>query len=150
MNYNELNNLKTNCSASLAELKDFLSKLKGRDPQEVIGIVSTSLLVQSLIAATLGTVLFMAVFTVLPYYLYGPLKPTNVATKPEPAKSPAAIPPSPAPAASGGESKPAGSGTKEERAAKALGIDEAKPADPTKNPLDKGPNLDKLLDGLDK
>lgn len=149
MNYNELNNLKTNGSASLAELKAFLSQLKGRDPQEVIGIVSTSLLVQSLIAATLGTALFMAVFTVLPYYLYGPLKPTNVATKPEPAKSPTATP-APAPAASGGESKPAESGTKEERAAKALGIDEAKPADPTKNPLDKGPNLDKLLDGLDK
>jgi len=34
-----------------------------------------------------------------------------------------------------------------EKAAKVMGLDETKPADPKKNPLDK-PDLDKLLDGV--
>ena len=40
----ELRNLHANGSASLAELREFLAELKGRKPQEVIGIVSASLL----------------------------------------------------------------------------------------------------------
>ena len=38
-----------NGSASLAELREFLGTLQGSSPQEVIGIVSTSLLVQSMV-----------------------------------------------------------------------------------------------------
>ena len=36
------------------------------------------------------------------------------------------------------------------KATKNMGLDEVKSSDPTKNPLDKGPDIDNLLDGLDK
>jgi hypothetical protein len=160
----ELRNLHVNGSASLGELREFLAGLKGRKPQEVIGIVSASLLVQSMVIATLATIAVLAVFTVGPYLLYGPPQ-----TKPA-AKGPAGMKGDSAKTASGSQTAPAGAmtnssassetskgkveapaspGVDVERATKALGIDETKPSDPKKNPLDS-PNLDKLLDGLDK
>jgi hypothetical protein len=158
----ELRNLHANGSASLGELREFLAGLKGRKPQEVIGIVSASLLAQSMVLATLATIALLAVFTVGPYLLYGPSKAKSAADK---AGGKAAAKP-----ASGSQSATAGATTNSsatndgskgkveasaspgvdvERATKALGIDETKPSDPKKNPLDS-PNLDKLLDGLDK
>src|SRR3954471_5005694 len=80
----EYRNLKNNGSASLAELKEFLSHLRGRSPQEVIGIVKTSLLIQSLAIATGATLAFLLMFTVAPYMIWGP----QLAQKPK--KSPAA------------------------------------------------------------
>ncbi|MDX1943828.1 MAG: hypothetical protein SFU86_00355 [Pirellulaceae bacterium] len=141
----EMETIHSNGSASLAELREFLGGLKGKSPQEVIGIVSSSLLVQSMILATIGTALLLAVFTVGPYLVYGPPKANSTAAKPAPAATPAAeTPPSataapPAATTNSGEPDPA-------KAAKAMGLDETKPADPTKNPLDD-PRLDNLLDG---
>ena len=143
----ELRNLKDNGSASLAELKDFLSHLRGRSPQEVIGIVKASLLIQSLIIATVATLAFLFVFTVTPYMIWGP----QIAQKPKkaPASAAAAQPAAPAPAADATktqtktDSVPAG--VDAEKAAKAMGMDETKTADPKANPLEK--DFDKLLDG---
>ena len=53
---NDVKNLKENGSASLDELREFLKTLKARSPQEVIGIVKTSLLIQSLAISTGATV----------------------------------------------------------------------------------------------
>ena len=46
----------------------FLGGLHGKSPQEVIGIVSSSLLVQSMILAVVATAVLLAVFTVGPYF----------------------------------------------------------------------------------
>lgn len=157
----ELRNLHANGSASLAELREFLAELKGRKPQEVIGIVSASMLAQSMVLATLATIAILAIFTVGPYLIYGPPQAKSTAGKKGDAKA-VAIPPGNAPAsaananvaASATESakstteSAAGAGPDVERATKVMGLDETKPADPKKNPLDS-PNLDKLLDGID-
>lgn len=146
---NDLRNLQQNGRASVAELRDFLKTLKARNPQEVIGVVSTNLLIQSLVLSCILTVLILAVFTVGPYLAYGP---GTAAAPKRPAAAPAASPTTPA---RPDETQRATAAATPEspatpdvgRAAKALGIDETKPAEPGKNPLDK-PDLDKLLDGL--
>jgi hypothetical protein len=144
----DVKGLHVNGSASVAELKEFLASLKGKNPQEVIGLVSSSLLIQSLGIATVATVLFFAVCTVVPYFVYGPPKAKDLAGKAKETPAAAAKSDSPAqPASSDGAKSNTPDAAK---AAKALGIDEIKDSDPTKNPLDKGPNIDNLLDGLDK
>lgn len=149
----EVHGLKTNGHAPLDELREFLAALKGRNPQEVIGIVSSSLLIQSMVLATIGTVVFMAVFTVVPYWLYGPLKAGPTAAHAPPAANAAAAPP--ATPAAGKTADASATKTSDSdslaqpdaaKAAKTLGLDETKAADPSKNPLESSPNLDKLLD----
>jgi hypothetical protein len=125
----DFRNLKEHGGASLSELKEFLSNLRGRSPQEVIGIVKTSLLIQSLIIATVATIAFLFVFTVAPYMIWGP-QVTERPKKPQPpvAKS---------------DGTPSSENTA--KAVKAMGMDETKTADPKANPLEK--DFDKLLDG---
>lgn len=136
---NDLRSVHSNGSASLGELREFLGKLHGKNPQEVIGLVSANLLVQSMLIATAATIVIMLVFTVWPYLTVGP-HGQPVATK-----SAAATPAPAAPAA------PVAAAANQPDAAaadKALGSDEAKAADPGKNPLDR-PDLDKLLDKVE-
>ncbi len=144
----EVHGLKTNGHAPLDELREFLAALKGRNPQEVIGIVSSSLLIQSMVLATIGTVVFMAVFTVVPYWLYGPLKAGPTAAHAPPAAPPAT--PAAGKTADASATKTGDSDSPAQadaaKAAKTLGLDETKAADPSKNPLESSPNLDKLLD----
>ena len=147
---NDVKNLKESGSASVAELRAFLKSLKARNPQEVIGIVSTSLLVQSLVISCVATVVMMGVFTVGPYMIYGPNKPPTPGGKPGAAATAATNANRPAETATTPDTKATSSspGTPDvEKASKAMGLDESKRADPKKNPLDK-PDLDKLLDGL--
>ncbi|MBC7853672.1 MAG: hypothetical protein IAF94_09570 [Pirellulaceae bacterium] len=140
----DFRNLRTHGATSLGELKEFLEKLRRKSPQEVIGIVSSSLLIQSVIIATAITFVFMVAFTVGPFLLMEPVKP-------KPAQTPAAsvAPPTTATAAKATATKgEKAAGPSEEDAAKAvkaMGMDEAKAADPTTNPLEK--DFDKLLDG---
>lgn len=146
----EARNLRVNGSASIEELKEFLGSLKGKSPQEVIGLVSSSMLIQSLSIATVATLIFFVIFTVGPYIVYGPLKPTNLSGKPVEKKAASEQAASPSKAAPATAAEEKAEPTESEKAAKVLGIDEVKNADPKKNPLDKGPNIDNLLDGLDK
>ena len=145
----DFRNLKEHGGASLSELKVFLSNLRGRSPQEVIGIVKTSLLIQSLAIATVSTVAFLFVFTVTPYMIWGP----QVAQKPKkpqlPAAAQAAQAAAPAPATTPAKTETKSDGTPSSentaKAVKAMGMDETKTADPKANPLEK--DFDKLLDG---
>ena len=134
--------LKDSGAASVAEMKTFLKSLKSRNPQEVIGIVSSNLLVQSLGIACVATALFMFVFTVGPYLIYGP--PTAKAPPPKSAAQSMAT--SPSEGAAGTGATPSGQ-TDAEQAAQVMGLEETKSADPKTNPLDN-PDIDKLLDGL--
>ncbi len=146
---NDVKNLKESGSATLEELREFLKSLKTRSPQEVIGIVKTSLLIQSLAISTVATVGIMAVFTVGPYMVYGPKKPATPGSKPAAvaATPDTSKPAEPAAATGAATATPATGAPDAAKAAKAMGLDETKPADPKKNPLDK-PDLDKLLDGV--
>jgi cytoskeletal protein RodZ len=158
----ELRELKAGGTASLTELREFLTQLKGRKPQEVIGIVSASLLIQSMVMSFLIVVGLLVVFTVGPYLVYGPPQPKtagaspivagtgessqslDVNASPIEATSTAATPSTPSASAD----TPPIAEPDLKRGSQVMGIDEAKSADPSKNPLDS-PDLDKLLDGLD-
>ena len=136
----DLHNLQQNGSASLGELKEFLNKLQGRSPQEVVGLVSTSMLVQSMVISTLGTLAILVVFTVGPYLVYGPPKPSKeqvAKTVLQEMKNRAAETPA----------KPTEEPAVDDKtkAVQKMGIDETKTSDPNKNPLDK---VDNLLEGL--
>jgi hypothetical protein len=141
----DFRNLKEHGGASLSELKEFLSNLRGRSPQEVIGIVKTSLLIQSLVIATVATVAFLFVFTVAPYMIWGP-QVTERPKKPLPPFANQPATPTPAVAAKA-DAKSDGTPSSENtaKAVKAMGMDETKTADPKANPLEK--DFDKLLDG---
>jgi hypothetical protein len=144
--YRDLRNLQQNGSASLEELKEFLGRLQGRSPQEVVGIVSTSMLIQSMVLATVGTLAIMVVFTLGPYMVYGPpqmKKPATAAAPAAPSNS----------AANNSAATPSEAGKPGElsaedksKAMNKMGIDETKTADPNKNPLDK--SFDNLLDNV--
>ncbi len=133
----DLHNLKQNGSASIAELKEFLGRLQGRSPQEVVGLVSTSLLVQSMIIATVGTLAIMVIFTIGPYMVYGPPQVKQAAKPPAAAAAPAAT-------STAKSDEP--SGDDKTKAVKAMGVDETKIVDPNSNPLDNK-KFDNLLDG---
>ena len=136
---NEIKRLKTEATASTAELRSFIKGLKGRSPQEVMGIVAGNALWQSLVTATIGCVVMLAVFTV-------PFAFGNSKNKPKP--KPVAATESESSKSGENSSKAAANGdTPSEdnlkRASKAMGLDETKSADPKKNPLD---SFDNLLD----
>ena len=129
--------------ASARELRTFLTGLRGKKPHEMLGQVAQSGLVQATIAATIGTVIFMVVFTALPYYWYrNAPKPATAIAKPA-AKVEAAPAPS-APAAVAAD-KNEGSAASAQKTLEKLGESETKTADPNVNPLESG--LDDILDG---
>jgi predicted flap endonuclease-1-like 5' DNA nuclease len=135
--------------ATAAELREFVREFRGRSPQEMLGLVAGSNLVQATILATVITVIFMAAFTVGPYFYK---KANPVAAKP--AKAPAAAAPAPAPTASATAAAPVAATTAATAAAplpvatgtgpatpdvlNTLGIGETKVSDPKKNPLEAG------------
>ncbi|MDB5335091.1 MAG: hypothetical protein JWN70_710 [Planctomycetaceae bacterium] len=137
--------------ATTAELREFVHNLRGKSPQEVLGAVANSGLAQGVVLATLGTIALIAVFTVIPYSLYGgkaaakaALEAKKVAAAKESAESTAEA--SADTAASKTDKAAPASKTAEGNAQQTLekmGESETKQADPKTNPLD---NLDDLLD----
>ncbi|MEO8494991.1 MAG: hypothetical protein ABI614_07965 [Planctomycetota bacterium] len=145
----DLKQVKTEGGATAAELREFLSKLKGRSPDEVMGVVANSNLFRSTLTATVGCVAILIVFTVVPYAMK--LRSASVSEKPAAAiaqptnEAPVAATES---AASTSDQAAAASPVPDlERAAKAMGIGGPLEADPKTNPLDN--KLDKLLDGIE-
>ena len=68
--------LKANSSVTLKELQDFLSQLRGKSPQEMLGIVATSQLFRATILSAIlvtGTIFALTAFS----YFFGE-KPTTV------------------------------------------------------------------------
>ena len=55
--------------ASLTELREFIGSLKGRKPQEVMGDVASNGLVQGVLLSTVGFVVILLVFTVIPFFM---------------------------------------------------------------------------------
>ena len=131
--------LKTEASATTSELREFIRGLKGRSPQEVMGIVAGNALTQAMVTSTIACVLLLAALS-LPFAFGSSSKNKS--------KPKAAVAAEAESSKSGTETKGAANGdTPSEgdlkRASKAMGLDETKTADPKKNPLD---SFDNLLD----
>jgi len=148
--------LKSDGAATAAELREFLGQMRGRSPQEMIGLVAESGLTRSMFLATFLFVLLLAALTGIPYALrhYGvdgsaPIakektaeeKDSTQVGQPETAEEPAeTAAPTPDVDTTDTEIDP-------ERAIDAMGIGETRVADPKENPLED--KLDKLLDGIE-
>jgi len=138
----DMKRLKTNSAATAEELREFVSGLKGRSPQEVLGIVSETGLFKGVFQATIGCIVLLAVLTVIPWTLADEQTEKETADAAAPAEEKPAEADSEAAtgtetAATGGEVDPAA-------AVKAMGEDEVKPADASTDPLDN--TLNNLLE----
>ncbi|MDP6060276.1 MAG: hypothetical protein QGH33_15350, partial [Pirellulaceae bacterium] len=143
----DLRRLKTDGAASAEELRQFIGQLRGRSPHEVMGVVAQSDLLRSIILAAAGCAVLLVALTVIPYAFRDRSSPK------------ASVPPSTAPdtaaaeqsADTGDTTSPAvGDSTGQpdlQRAAKAMGIGDAVPADTDTTPMND--KLEKLLDGID-
>lgn len=132
----ELRNLRSNSQATVAELKAFLSELKGRSPQEMLGMVAGNQLIRATIQALILIAAILVIFTVIPYLTREalPAAAAPETTEATPAETPNEIPTEP--------TIPAPADPLQE-----LGIGEEIQAPPDVNPLDTG--IGSFLDELD-
>ena len=131
-----------NRQAASAELREFLSQMRGKSPREMLGAIASSNLVQSTFAATAAITAMIVLLTVVPFgwnKLFGQTAVTAAETAPTGAQNPERpleIPVEP------DLDRPAKSD-----AAGQLGIGESKQAPADVNPLES--STDNLLDGLE-
>lgn len=150
----DMQRLKSDAGATAEEVRDFIANLKGRSPQEVLGAVSESGLVQATIQATFGCVVLLAALTIVPWAfkteepaVAAEAEPTTPTATDETANNSATEPEAAVASTNPQTGDDAPSSSDAARAAAAMKIDETVVTDPKTNPLDG--NLDKLLDGLD-
>lgn len=121
----ELRNLRNSSQATIDELRAFLAEMKGRSPQEMLGMVAGNRLFRAMLQSCVLVLAIIAVGTVVPYLTRG--EPETVVAVPEPVEEPAAVPEaSPEPVEPAPE------------AVETLGVGEEKQAPPDVNPLDTG------------
>ena len=150
--------LKTRGAATAAELREFLGQMRGKSPQEVLGLVAKSGLARGIVLATVLFVVLLVALTVGPYLLAergadaaAPVAGQDAApeanaanpAEPKPAKQPAAG----ASAAADPSAGEAGAPPDADRAIDAMGIGETRVADPDESPLED--KIDGLLDGIE-
>ncbi len=150
---NDLHKLRQNGSASAAELREFLSSIQGKSPQEALGAFTSSGLVQALFLSTIGFVVLIGVFTVVPYLMSEPAEAASKPAKSKAASTPAAQPKTatddatetatttPDASVDKPPANPSASQPDLNNAARVLGIDETKGTDPA-----EAPDLDSILD----
>ncbi len=88
----DLRELRDNSRATVQEIQSFLRELKGKGPQEMLGVVAASNLFRSLVLSTVIVVGGILLFTAIPYFMGGEEKPAPVAEKPVPAEAPVETP----------------------------------------------------------
>lgn len=151
----DMKRLKSDSASTAEEVREFIANLKGRSPQEVLGAVSESGLVQATVQATFGCLIVLLVATVVPWWFDDGLtndeRAAVVMTAEMVAESASAEAEVATDSTSESTEDSSSSDTPTDndaaRAAAAMKIDETVVTDPKSNPLDG--NLDKLLDGLD-
>ncbi len=140
----EMSRLKSDTTASIDEVREFMGKMQGRSAQEAIGLVAESGLVSGIVQSTIGFAVVLLVFTALPYWF------ASDDPVPQTAAAKAAEQPTAAADTQTAATTDTGASTATpdvEKAASAMGIDETKNAKPDENPMEK--KLNNLLDGVD-
>ncbi|MCA9067273.1 MAG: hypothetical protein KDA84_00005 [Planctomycetaceae bacterium] len=148
----ELHHMRENGRASAQELRDFLKSVKGRSPQEVLGVVAQSGLATSILFSTIGCVVLLVVCSVIPYQLNKlsaseESEKSSAKAKVDSEEENTATPPpanQQATKTTEPQNETPGNGPDPSLPDK-LGIGETKNADAKTNPLDS--KIDNLLDG---
>jgi len=149
----DVKRLKSDTASTAEEVREFIANLKGRTPQEVLGAVSESGLVQATVQATFGCLIVLVACTILPWAFKSGEPVVAAETEPataaagEASENATTDPQSETASADGPSGDDSPNSSDAARAASAMKIDETVVTDPKSNPLDG--NLDKLLDGLD-
>lgn len=132
----DLRELQGNSRATVQELQAFLRELKGKSPQEMLGVVAASQLARSLVLSSALVGGGILLFTAIPYFFGDDAKEAPAAAEPAPAP---AAPPPPAAEKPPVEAKPDPLST--------LGVGEELTAPPDQNPLEsKGDDFLKDLE----
>ena len=143
-----LGRLKQDGAETVGELREFLSSLKGKKPQEVMGVVANNGLVRNTLVATIAICLLLFVSSAGFYFLGGAEDESKTANKTaNSAKTNTSETASDTKTTdtTTGQNNQSDTETKTgDNTLDTLGIGETKIADPNKNPLDP---LDNLLDG---
>lgn len=124
----DLRELRGNSRATVQELQAFLGELKGKSPQEMLGMVAASHLARSLVLSTGMVVGAILLFTAIPYFFGAKETPAPVEAAAPPVPEAAAPPPAPA-------ETPQAEPQADPLAP--LGVGEQKVAPPDKNPLEE-------------
>lgn len=95
----DLRELKENSNATVRELQEFLRQLKGKSPQEMLGVVASSQLIRATILSVILVTTALFALTAIPYFLGDKAAKTADTTSVEPAPAP----PEPTPPAPGPE-----------------------------------------------
>lgn len=133
----DLREMRSHSRETVAELQAFLRELKGKSPQEMLGIVTGSQLVRCIGLSTVLVVGTILLFTAIPYFTARDVAP--VAAQAAPAAIPAPAAPPAAAAASSSPVVPPAEGKSSPPPADALsnlGIGGEISAPPDKNPLE--------------
>ena len=142
--------LKADAAASAEELRQFIARMHGKSPQEVLGAIAESGLAKGIVTSAIGAFVILVVFTVGPFLVNKLSADTAPATTRKPQRAPAQAEPNSAQAAAqqlADEPEVVPEEADLEKATDAMGIGETRTVDPDKNPLDN--KLDSLLDGID-
>ena len=126
----ELRNLRNNSQASVAELKAFLAEMKGRSPQEMLGMVAGTQLVRATVQSLILIGVILLVFTVIPFLNRDAEAAPEPASVEAPATEPLPAEPAEVPEPAVME-EPTG-----RDALETLGVGEEIEAPPNVNPLD--------------
>lgn len=123
----DLRELRGNSQATVQEIQAFLRELKGKNPQEMLGMVASSNLFRSLLLSTAIVAGGILLFTAIPYFMADSEPPVAEKAAEEPGKT--ATPEAPAP-------EPEVPLADETDPIDSLGIGEELPAEPGVNPLE--------------
>ena len=132
----DIRSVRNNGTASLRELREFIGNLKGRRPQEVMGMVAGNGLFQGLLISTAGCLLLLLVFTAVPFLLAED-DPVAKKTKGPAANTQSGQRTGETQQAKGKKSGQSGATSAAEDVSGELGIGETKTFDPGENPLEK-------------
>jgi len=143
----DLRELKINSTATVQELQQFLRELRGKSPQEMLGVVASSQLIRATILAVVLVTVAIFALTAFPYFFgeqsAAEFEPTALASAAPAAPTPAVSTP-----ATEADTKPSTLETPETPGHLApLDVNEKLPAAPNTNPLeDKGEDFLKDLE----
>lgn len=142
----DLRELRGNSAATVGELRDFLRELKGRSPQEMLGVVATNGLFRATLVSTAVVAGAILVFTAIPYLLDG-REAEAAAADESAAAAPESPPPADTEAADDPPPEPVAPAAEASDRLSPLGVGGERSAPPDRNPLEN--QTDDFLEDLE-